>query len=241
MVLCINMNNDQFNDIPKKYRKELIPVRQEQVLLSPQIILESDLSLEDITLVAGLDVAYSKEDKLACAGIVVVDIRTLEPVEEHFEFFESPIPYIPSFLHYRESSGYHAVIKHLEEKPNLFLFDGNGIIHPYGIGLASQMGLELKQPTIGIAKKLLFGEFIDPLKKCGYSEIIYEDKIIGAAFQSKDPPVKPIYLSQGHLVNFNTMIYVIREFIQNQIFEAKLPTPLLLADRLVREKIGEKE
>jgi len=235
------MNDKQYLDIPKEYRKELIPIRQEQVLLSSHILLDSELSLEDITLVAGLDVAYSKDDKLACAGIVVVDFRTLEPVEEHFEYFQPLIPYIPSFLHYRESLGYHTVIKRLEEKPDLFIFDGNGIIHPHGIGLASQMGLEIKQPTIGIAKKLLMGEFVSPLRKGGYSEIIHDERTIGVAFQSAGPPAKPVYLSQGHMIDFNTMIYVIREFIQNQIFNTKLPVPLLLADKLVREKIGEKD
>jgi len=235
------MNDVQFRDIPKEFRKELIPVRQEQVILSPNVLLDSDLSLEDITLVAGLDVAYSKDDKLACASLVVVDFRTLEPVEEHFEYFQPSIPYIPSFLYYRESPGYHSVIKRLEEEPDLFLFDGNGIIHPYGIGLASQMGLEMKQSTIGVAKKLLLGEYIDPLRKSGYSQIIFEDKVIGAAFQSADPPAKPIFLSQGHLIDFNTTVYIIREFFQNQIFSTKLPVPLLLADKLAREKLGERE
>ena len=235
------MTDDQYLDIPNDFRKELIPVRQEQVLLSPHVLLDGDLSLEDITLVAGLDVAYSKDDKLACASLVVVDFRTLEPVEEYFEYFQPSIPYIPSFLYYRESPGYHSVIKRLEEEPDLFLFDGNGIIHPYGIGLASQMGLEMKQPTIGIAKKLLLGEYVDPLRNGGYSQIVFEEKVIGAAFQSADPPAKPIFLSQGHLIDFNTTVYVIREFFQNQIFSAKLPVPLLLADKLAREKLGERE
>jgi deoxyribonuclease V len=235
------MTDDQYLDIPKEFRKELIPVRQEQVLLSSHVILDSDLSLEDITLVAGLDVAYLKGDELACAGLVVVDFRTLEVVEEHFDYFEPRIPYIPSFLHYRESPGYHTVIKRLEVKPELFLFDGNGIIHPQGIGLASQMGLEIEQPTVGIAKKLLFGDFVPPLQKGGYSQITHEEKIVGAVFQSAEPPAKPVYLSQGHMIGYNTMIYIIREFIQNQIFDMKLPTPLLLADKLVKEKIGDKE
>ncbi len=235
------MTEEQFLDIPLDFRQELIPIRQEQILLSSHIVLESKLSLGDIVHVAGLDVAYSQDDTLACAGLVVVDFRTFELVEEQFEYFKPPIPYIPSFLYHRESPGYHVLLKRLEVEPELFLFDGNGIIHPYGIGLASQMGLEMKKPTIGITKKLLFGEYIPPLRKGGYSEIKHENRRIGVAFQSVEPPAKPIFLSQGHLIGFNTMVYIIREFIQNQIFDTKLPIPLLLADKLVREKIGEKE
>jgi deoxyribonuclease V len=235
------MTDEKYLDIPKDYRQVLIPVRQEQILQAPHVLLDGDLSLEDITHVAGLDVAFSRDDSLACASLVVVDFRTLEPVEEHFEYFEPSIPYIPSFLHHRESPGYREILKRLEVEPELFLFDGNGIIHPYGIGLASQMGLEMEKPTVGITKKLLFGDYIPPLQKGGYSEISHEDQRIGAAFQSAEPPAKPIFLSQGHRISYNTMIYIIREFIQNQIFDTKLPTPLLLADKLAREKIGEKE
>ena len=37
------------------------------------------------------------------------------------------------------------------------MFDGQGIAHPRGIGIASQMGLWLERPTIGVAKSRLYG------------------------------------------------------------------------------------
>ncbi len=239
-VICISMNNDQHLDIPKEYRSKLLPVREKQIKLADQIVLEGNLKLGNIRLVAGLDVAYDKTDKIACAGIVVVDFRTLEIVEEVIEFFKPSIPYVSSFLHARESLGYHAVIKKLEENPDVFIFDGNGIIHPHKIGLASQMGLELNQPAFGVAKKLLLGEYDSNLLKGGYSDIIFEKKIIGAAYQSSKPPAKPIFLSQGHLIDLHTVINITREFILNQVYRTKLPLPLLLADKLVRKEIGEK-
>ncbi|MHA1211975.1 MAG: endonuclease V [Candidatus Heimdallarchaeota archaeon] len=234
------MNNQHYLDIPQEFREQLIPVREEQIQLAKTLDLERKLSLGNIRLVAGLDVAYSKDDSLACAGITVVDFRTFEIVEEAIDFFKPTIPYIPSFLHLRESEGYHTVIKKLDEQPDLFIFDGNGIIHPYGLGLASQMGLEINKPTMGIAKKLLLGEFIPPLQKGGYSEILHNEVIIGAAYQTSKLPAKPIFASQGHMIDLQTIINVVREFTQRQIYHTKLPLPILLADKLVREKLGEK-
>ena len=132
-----------------------------------------------------------EESNFACAGVVTIDFRTFELIEEQIEFFEPKIPYIPSFLHYRESPGYHKVWEKLEEKPDLLMFDGNGIIHPYGFGLASQMGLELERPSIGVAKKLLLGEYNEPLVKGGFSFITQDNENIGAAFQTAKKPAKP--------------------------------------------------
>lgn len=38
--------------------------------------------------------------------------------------------------------------------PQVILFDGNGILHPRGLGLASHFGVLAGVPTIGVAKNL---------------------------------------------------------------------------------------
>lgn len=63
-------------------------------------------------------------------------------------------PYIPTYFSYREGN---AILKHYRGK-DLLLLDGNGIIHPRGIGLATYVGIIAKVPAIGIAKSHLFGE-----------------------------------------------------------------------------------
>ncbi len=236
-LLSFFMENISYLDIPEEFREHLKPIRDQQLKLAKQLDLSSKVNLGNLSLVAGLDVAFLASDELACAGITVVDFRTLEIIEEHVEFFKPTIPYIPTFLYVRESPGYFAVIQKLEEQPDLFMFDGNGIIHPYGLGLASQMGLELNQPTIGIAKELLLGDYQSPLLKGGYSDIYYNDKTIGVAYQSMDPPAKPIYASQGHQINLSSVINILREFTQSQIYQSKLPLPIFLADKLVKENL----
>jgi deoxyribonuclease V len=222
---------------PEEFRSRLIASRDEQKLMADWIDLENRVQLGDVRLVAGFDTAYDEENNLACAGVVVVDFRTLETIEEHISYFTPEIPYIPSFLHLRESKGYHSVYKKIDEKPNVSIFDGNGILHPYKTGLATLMGLELKIPTIGVAKKLFMGDYEQPLKKGGYSDIFLDDEIIGVAFQSKDPPAKPIFLSPGHFIDFSLTINIIREFILNQTYQTKLPLPLFRVDQLVKEHL----
>ena len=227
-----------FSDIPLEFKELLIPIRKKQQELACKIILKNKIKLDAIRFIAGFDVGYNEKGKYACAGVTLLDFRTLEIIEQQVEFFTPPIHYIPSFLHFRESNGYHAVFKKLEEKPDVLIFDGNGIIHPLGIGLASQMGLELNIPSFGVAKTLLLGKYTDKLKIGGYSEIIYNNKTIGVAFQSAEPPIKPIYLSQGHLIDLETVINITREFCYYQKYKTRLPLPLFLTDKLVKEKIA---
>ncbi|MBD3191397.1 MAG: hypothetical protein GF308_12175 [Candidatus Heimdallarchaeota archaeon] len=226
-------------ELPEQYKEKLTKVRQQQKALATQASLVNEVDLQSLCYVSGLDIAYSKNEEIACAAAVTVDFRTLETLEKQVAFFDPPIPYIPSFLHARESPGYHAVIQKLSQKPDLFLFDGNGILHPLGIGLATQMGIELDQPSMGIAKNLLMGEFKPPLHRFGYSEILVEGKVLGAAFQSMTQPANPIFISPGHKIDLKTSLIIVREFILNQTFENKLPLPLILADKLSKEKIGE--
>ncbi|MHA1243730.1 MAG: endonuclease V [Candidatus Heimdallarchaeota archaeon] len=223
--------------IPEEFKEELLKVRAKQKELATQINLQNSISLGDIHFISGFDVAFDDESNFACAGVVTIDFRTFELIEEQVEFFKPKIPYIPSFLHYREAPGYHKVWEKLEEKPDLLMFDGNGIIHPFGIGLASQMGLELNYPSIGVAKKLLLGEYKEPITKGGFSYITRDNENIGAAFQTAKEPAKPIYISPGHRVDLKTTINIIRLFSLKQKFLGKLPLPIKLADTLVRERL----
>ena len=66
-------------------------------------------------------------------------------------------PYVPGFLAFREGPCYlqiyeKALKQKPEYKPDLILFDGNGILHSRGCGSASHMGIIFDCPTIGVAK-----------------------------------------------------------------------------------------
>ncbi len=67
-------------------------------------------------------------------------------------------PYIPGLLAFREGPAVLAAWDKLNTKPDLLMFDGQGIAHPRGIGIASQMGLWLDKPSIGVAKSQFCGQ-----------------------------------------------------------------------------------
>ena len=236
-VISFLMSKPAEFPIPEKYKELLTKVREKQLKLASEISLEPRMSFGDIHTIAGLDVAFSEKEDHACAGIVTIDSRSFEVLDEQVAYFNPPIPYIPTFLHYREAPGYHKLMDQLNEKPDVLIFDGNGILHPFGIGIASQMGIEFNIPSFGISKKLLLGKFDDRLQLGGFSNIIHNETRIGIAFQSYAHPAKPIYASPGHLIDFRTVVNILREFHLNQKYPSKLPLPLAMADKLVREKI----
>ena len=83
----------------------------------------------------------------------------------------------------------------LQGKPDLLMFDGQGIAHPRGIGIASQMGLRLDLPTIGVAKTILIGKH-DPVddEVGAWAPMLWRGRTVGAAVRLRKG-VKPDVLS----------------------------------------------
>ena len=83
-------------------------------------------------------------------------------------------------------------------KADIFFFDGHGLAHPRGLGIASHVGVLLEIVTLGCAKKKLIGDFKFPENKRGsYSNLLYKGKIVGCVLRTK-VNVKPIYISVGN-------------------------------------------
>jgi len=112
---------------------------QVQVGLRPRLILRWDG--RQVSTIGG--VAVRLKGNHARAVIVVISYPDLTPLEASTT--ESPLvfPYIPGLLAFREGPIILLAWKALHLKPDLLIFDGQGIAHPRGIGIASQMGLWL--------------------------------------------------------------------------------------------------
>lgn len=174
--------------------------------LSKKIIFEDKLP-ETIDYVAGVDTAYLKDTSVAAAAIL--ELASLSQVESQVAHVKTGFPYIPTFLSFREIPPAFSAIKKLQLEPDVFLVDGQGYAHPYGLGLASHLGLILNKPTIGVAKSLLWGK-VEHAEEKGWAPITAEGRVIGAEVVTKFG-TKPVYVSVGHKVSLERAIEIVRK------------------------------
>jgi len=99
-------------------------------------------------------------------------------------------------LAFREMPYILALYKKLHEEPDLLLIDGHGKSHPRGMGIATQAGLSLRKPSIGVAKRLLFGDLLETAD--GSSLVVHPEtrEPLAVAYKEK-PRFKPVFISVG--------------------------------------------
>ncbi len=198
--------------------------------------LKNKLILEDrtpavIRRVAGADISFSKRDPRVYAAVVVMDAETLDILEESTCRGIVRFPYIPGLLTFREGPILLKAFEKLVCRPDVILFDGQGIAHPRGMGLAAHMGVILDEPSIGCAKTRLIGNYREPGKKRGRrSPLMHEERQIGAVLRTRDG-VKPLFISQGHRVSLDRAIGIVLGCARKY----RIPEPIRRAHILVNE------
>lgn len=152
--------------------------------------------------VGGADISYTRGDDRFFAAVVILEWPSLRTVEEATHAEKVTFPYVPGLLSFREGPPLMRAFEKLKRAPDVVLFDGQGIAHPRGLGLASHMGLLLNVASVGCAKTKLVGEHDEVGAAAGaYAELFFEGRAVGAVVRTKER-VKPIYVSQGHRVGF---------------------------------------
>ncbi|MCX7941867.1 MAG: deoxyribonuclease V [Dictyoglomaceae bacterium] len=210
--------------------KDIKQAKNLQEFLARKIILED--RFDKVNLIGGVDTSYSQEDRKILGVIVVLDFITLNIVEISFDLSDEVLPYIPTFLSFREGLVIINSWKKLKNKPDILIIDGQGYAHPRNLGIASHIGVVLDIPTIGCAKKPLIGSFRDPgLNKGDWEPIYYKNKKIGIVLRTKEN-TKPLYVSPGHKISFETAISII---LKTSI-KYRFPEPIRLAHHY--SKIG---
>ena len=159
-----------------------------------------------IRSVAGADVAFGEGQ--ACAAVLVFSYPELNLIETAHAFAPLTFPYVPGLLTFREGPALLKAFAALRTKPDLVLFDGHGVAHPAGFGLASHLGVLLKTPSIGCAKSVLVGEWDSVAlgrERGAWVPLVYEGKKAGAALRTREG-TKPIFVSVGHRVSLRSAI-----------------------------------
>lgn len=173
-------------------------------------------------LIAAVDVAFNYMKNYGIGVAVTYDIENGEILECGVVKLPIMLPYIPGFLGFRETPFYVASLKLLKSKPDLILVDGHGRAHYRLAGSATQLGLAIRIPTIGVAKKILVKDSVDD-----EGNIYYKEMIVGRIL---DEPkgAKPLYISSGCGVSIEEAYVIVKNLRKNK----GLPIPLNYADKI---------
>ena len=179
--------------------------------------------------IAGVDLAYSPNDNLCFAVVVIFDSIKIEILEVKHGVDKVTFPYITGYLSFREVPALLKVFSQIENKPDLIFVDGHGVAHPRKFGIASHLGLWLDIPTIGIAKKKLVGNYEEPIGEQGnFTYLIKNNERIGAVLRSKFN-TRPIFVSSGYNVDLGSAIQLTLKVCDGY----RIPFPTRKADKLV--------
>ena len=219
----VDFKNVLFEDFKTNY--PLKKLRREQMELSKKVKVKDNFGR--IETIAGIDVTYPKNEfDDACGACVILDYKTKQVIEEKTVFSKTDFPYISTYLSYREFPVIKKLVGNLDSSPSIIMLDGNGILHPYGLGLASHAGVILNHSSIGVAKRLLYGKVEDDIVKI-------DNEKRGHSFISKETK-RPIYISPGHKISFETSLDVAKN-----LSVYKIPEPLRLAHILAKKTLVE--
>eukprot|EP01132_Coremiostelium_polycephalum_P002019 gene2019-2486_t len=254
MSLPTPTNND--DDKYKEIKDEWIKIQNE---LKEQMIKIDDIewTLNDngdgkcLKYIGGVDISFVKDNQEdACSSLVVLEYPSLKVVYQDLRFVKLTLPYIPSFLAFRETPFLMDQINAMRQSnspfiPQVILVDGNGLLHPRGFGLACHLGVLSGIPTIGIGKTFFHVDGLDAksikdkvinggCKDGGdHVKVVGESgKVWGAAVISHKDSKNPIYVSQGHRLSLDTCLQIVKLTTTYRI-----PEPVRQADLKSREYI----
>lgn len=217
----VPIRNKRVRNIPDHLFTDFKSTRILERLRKEQEKLASKVSLEDgfdrVRTLGGIDVAY-KEDN-AYAACVVMDAERMKVVEERRLSGKVTFPYVSTYLSYRELPMIKKIYAKLKNKPDVLMVDGNGILHPRGLGIASHAGIELDVPTIGVAKNLLLGKLGKVPEKIGdFGSIIHEGRVIGMALKTTKSQ-NYVYISPGHRVSMKSSLELSKKLCFHRVPE----------------------
>ena len=234
----------EINEMPDKFLKEQNEFRN-------RIKTEDAFDVNEIRLIAGVDLAYWKnenDEEMAVCCIVVIDYNTHQIIENKHYSGKIEVTYMPGFLAFRELPLVLKTVELLENKPDIYMFDGNGFLHPRNMGIATHASFYLNKPTIGVAKTYFRvdkkTDYIEPEKTAGsFTDIIINEQVYGRVLRTHSD-VKPVFISIGNNISLDTATKITMSLVEK---ESHIPIPTRYADlethiereNLIKENINE--
>lgn len=168
----------------------------------------------DIRYVAGVDVAYRGEHAFAAAA--VFDYATGDMVDSIVHVDDASFPYIPTYLAFRELPLVAPLVNGMPEG-TVLMYDGNGMLHPEGMGIATHAGVAFRMPSIGVAKSLLCGVRGRP-RGAGVVPLSVSGRVAGFELRGRGS-LKPVYASVGHGITPRQTLEVVKRFMKHRVPE----------------------
>jgi deoxyribonuclease V len=177
---------------------------------------------ENLSAIVGCDASYVHETTVAAAVSLTRDDLSVQ----RSKVITSPttFPYIPGLLAFREGSAVIRAIRAMRQASYVCMVDGHGLAHPRRFGLACFVGLVLDQPTIGVAKSLLYGSVRD-------GRVVDANGSTIAELITLPGSGKTIYVSVGHKISLNDAVGLVKRCLTPQG-----PLPIRLAHEEVTKR-----
>jgi len=149
------------------------------------------------------DIAYS--------GLIIYDYRENLIIKSYFKSFKPKISeYLPSILFLTQTDIFLDLIENIKEKPDCYIINSSGQVHPFLYGAACDFGLKINTPVIGYTKKLLFGVLKAYEETSNIHGIYSNDLLIGYAIP-KPNSKKFYYISIGNNISLQTALKIFLE------------------------------
>lgn len=203
-----NLEDVLFKDFTSSY--PLKSLRRRQLSLKRRLrTTDSDQTLDKV---AGVDISYDGEH--GYAAIVMFDLHTGRELESIVMEGDARFPYVPTYLAFRELPLVAPLMKTVDNR-TVLMYDGNGILHPDGFGVASHAGVVFDVPSVGVAKKLLCGTVR------GQGRVVVDGKTVGYRLGEG---ARAVFASPGHRVSPRQALEITKRFLKWRV-----PEPTRLA------------
>ncbi|MFQ5851181.1 MAG: deoxyribonuclease V [Candidatus Binatia bacterium] len=200
-----------------------------QEALCTRVSVKNSLNMKKLRWVGGADVSYTRGDKTLYGAVVVLSFPDLSIVEEKWVNGRVSFPYIPGLLSFREAPILLRAFSLLEQRPDAAIFDGQGIAHPRGLGLASHAALFLDLPSVGCAKSRLVGDYRPVGRDKGsFSWLEFRGQRVGTVVRTR-ANVRPVFVSPGHRMSLQGATELVLATCRGY----RLPEPVRLAHQIV--------
>ena len=181
-------------------------------------IVQKDIE-EPIRFVACMDITFDKQNEsrgYVAMGVWDLQLPHLEPLLTLTMPIYTEVPYKAGFLAFREAPAcMHLLNIAKEHYPiDTVMFDGNGVWHPRGCGIASHFGVLANIRTLGVSKNVLVVEDVNkntvlehiadlPMGECR-TIITSSGVILGAAYNHTGVSKNSVFISVGHRISLES-------------------------------------